>query len=31
MAAVTIPGTGGFRYRTFEQVVPLTNQIWNPT
>ncbi|MDH5285411.1 MAG: PilW family protein [Betaproteobacteria bacterium] len=31
MAGVTIPGTGGFRYRTFEQVIPLTNQIWNPT
>jgi len=31
MTAVTIPGTGGFRYRTFEQVIPLTNQIWHPT
>ena len=30
MAAVVIPGTGGYRYRTFEQVIPLTNQIWNP-
>lgn len=31
MPNVTIPGTANFRYRVFEQVVPLTNQIWNPT
>jgi hypothetical protein len=30
-AAVTIPGTADFRYRVFEQVVPLRNQIWNPS
>lgn len=28
---VTFPGTAGYRYRVFEQVVPLRNQIWNPT
>lgn len=27
--AVTIPGTANYRYRVFEQVIPLTNQIWN--
>ena len=31
IAAVTLPGTAGFRHRVFEQVVPLRNQIWNPT
>ena len=31
MAAITLPGTVGYRYRTFEQVIPLTNQIWNPS
>jgi type IV pilus assembly protein PilW len=30
MAAVAIPGTANFRYRVFEQVIPLRNQIWNP-
>lgn len=28
--AVVLAGTQGFRYRVFEQVVPLRNQIWNP-
>ena len=27
---VTLPGTANYRYRVFEQVVPLRNQIWNP-
>jgi len=27
---VTIASTANFRYRVFEQVVPLRNQIWNP-
>ncbi|HVF64426.1 MAG TPA: PilW family protein [Casimicrobiaceae bacterium] len=31
MLNVTIPGTAGYRYRVFEQVIPLTNQIWNTT
>jgi type IV pilus assembly protein PilW len=26
---VTIPNTQNYRYRVFEQVIPLTNQIWN--
>ena len=30
MAAVTIPGTANYRYRVFEQVIPLRNQVWNP-
>jgi hypothetical protein len=30
IASVVLPGTAGFRYRVFEQVVPLRNQIWNP-
>ncbi|MCL4761169.1 MAG: PilW family protein [Burkholderiales bacterium] len=30
MTLVNLPGTAGFRYRIFEQVVPLRNQIWNP-
>lgn len=28
---VVIPGTANYRYRVFEQVIPLTNQIWNAT
>ena len=31
MAAVTIPGTANYRHRVFEQVIPLRNQVWNPT
>ena len=31
MPGVTIPGTASFRYRVFEQVIPLRNQIWNPS
>jgi type IV pilus assembly protein PilW len=31
MTDITLPGTTGFRYRIFEQVVPLRNQIWNPS
>jgi len=31
MTAVTIPGTSNYRHRVFEQVVPLRNQIWNPS
>jgi type IV pilus assembly protein PilW len=27
---VTFPGTAGYRYRVYEQVVSLRNQIWNP-
>ena len=27
--AVVIPGTANYRHRVFEQVIPLTNQIWN--
>jgi type IV pilus assembly protein PilW len=30
MTNVTIPGTQNYRYRVFEQVIPLRNQIWNP-
>lgn len=30
MPNIVIPGTSNYRYRVFEQVVPLTNQIWNP-
>jgi type IV pilus assembly protein PilW len=29
IAGVVIPGTANFRRRVFEQVIPLTNQIWN--
>ena len=29
MLNVTIPGTANYRYRVYEQVIPLTNQIWN--
>jgi len=25
-----LPGTANYRYRVFEQVIPLRNQIWNP-
>jgi hypothetical protein len=31
LADVTIPGTANYRHRVFEQVIPLRNQIWNPT
>jgi type IV pilus assembly protein PilW len=31
MLNVTIPGTANYRYRVYEQIIPLTNQIWNPT
>jgi type IV pilus assembly protein PilW len=31
MTAITLANTAGFRYRVFEQVVPLRNQIWNPS
>lgn len=31
MVNVTIPGTQNYRYRVFEQVIPLRNQIWNPS
>lgn len=31
MANITIAGTQGFRHRIFEQVVPIRNQIWNPS
>jgi type IV pilus assembly protein PilW len=31
MPAVTIAGTQNYRYRIFEQVIPLRNQIWNPS
>ena len=27
---VTFPNTANYRYRVYEQVVPLRNQIWNP-
>jgi type IV pilus assembly protein PilW len=27
---VVVPNSRNYRYRVFEQVVPLTNQIWNP-
>ena len=30
MPGVTIAGTQNYRYRVFEQVIPLRNQIWNP-
>lgn len=26
-----LPGTANYRYRVFEQTIPLRNQIWNPT
>lgn len=29
MPNVVIPGTANYRYRVYEQVIPLTNQIWN--
>lgn len=28
---VTLPGSANYRYRIFHQVVPLVNQIWNPS
>lgn len=28
---VTLPGTANYRHRVFEQVIPLRNQIWNPS
>jgi type IV pilus assembly protein PilW len=31
LVSVTIPGTANYRYRVFEQVIPLRNQIWNPS
>jgi type IV pilus assembly protein PilW len=31
MAAVTIPGTANYRHKVFEQVIPLRNQVWNPS
>ncbi len=31
ITAVALPNTQGFRYRIFEQAVPLRNQIWNPS
>ena len=31
MPLVTIPNTANYRYRVYEQVIPLTNQIWNAT
>jgi hypothetical protein len=31
LSAVTLANTAGFRYRVFEQIVPLRNQIWNPS
>jgi len=31
MPNVVIPGTANYRYRVYEQVIPLTNQIWNAT
>jgi hypothetical protein len=27
----TIPGTANYRHRVFEQVIPLRNQVWNPS
>ena len=27
---LTFPGTANYRYRVYEQIVPLRNQIWNP-
>jgi type IV pilus assembly protein PilW len=30
MTSVAVPNTQGFRYRVFEQVIPLRNMIWNP-
>lgn len=29
MPNVVLPGTANYRYRVYEQVIPLTNQIWN--
>ena len=31
MTGVTIPNTANYRHRVFEQVIPLRNQIWNPS
>ena len=31
LTAIALPNTQGFRYRIFEQAVPLRNQIWNPS
>jgi len=31
MAGVTIPGSSNYRHRVFEQVIPLRNQVWNPS
>jgi type IV pilus assembly protein PilW len=31
MTGVTIPGTANYRHRVFEQVIPLRNQVWNPS
>lgn len=28
---VTLPGSANYRYRVFHQVIPLVNQIWNPS
>ncbi len=30
IAGVTLPGSANFRYRAFEQIIPLRSQIWNP-
>jgi type IV pilus assembly protein PilW len=30
VANVTFPNTANYRYRVYEQIVPLRNQIWNP-
>ncbi len=31
MVGVSIAGTANYRYRVFEQVIPLRNQLWNPS
>ena len=31
MLGVTLATSSGYRYRVFEQAVPLRNQIWNPS
>ena len=31
ITGVTIPGTANYRHRVFEQVIPLRNQVWNPS
>jgi type IV pilus assembly protein PilW len=31
MTDVTIPDTANYRHRVFEQVIPLRNQVWNPS